>query len=221
MEQNKHGRIVIRLAIYLIGLCMLALGSTFTLKTGLGVACITASAASMSIATGWNLSVFIFLIYSAMITVQIFVLGKGKWWRVLLQMPVNVAFSLFLEWFGKLLDFQCEHLWQNLILMAVAPFISGTGLCLMVNMKMPPNPPDGLVYTISEVYGKNMGMVKNILDCTFVIIAVTVDLLSSGRLITVGIGTAFSMIFNGRAVALMNPILRPRLEKMAGLTEKA
>ena len=62
MEQSKHGRIVIRLAIYLFGLCMLALGSTFTLKTGLGVACITASAASMSIATGWNLSVFIFLI---------------------------------------------------------------------------------------------------------------------------------------------------------------
>ena len=91
----------------------------------------------------------------------------------------------------------------------------------MVNMKMPPNPPDGLVYTISEVYGKNMGMVKNILDSTFVIIAVTVDLLSSGHLNTVGIGTAFSMIFNGRAVALMNPILRPRLEKMAGLTEKA
>ena len=220
MKDRKYGPKLWRLAIYVCGLSLLALGSTINLKTGLGVACITASAASLSIATGWNLSVWIFLIYSVMITVQILILGRGKWWTVLLQMPVNVAFSLFLEWFGKLFDFHFEALWQNLLLMAVAPLVLGAGLCLMVNMQMPPIPPDGLVYTVSEAYGKDMGLVKNIVDAIFVAVAVTVDLLTSGHLNTVGIGTAFSMIFNGRAVALLNPILRPRLLELAGLAER-
>ena len=217
MERNKHGRLPCRLAIYLCGLGLLAFGTTLSTRTGLGVACITSAPAALSAATGWNLSVLVFLMYSVMITAQFLIKGKNRAWTDLLQLPVNMAFSLFLEWFGTLFTFHFEALWQNLLLMAVSPVILGTGVCLMVNMKMPPNPPDGLVYTVSEVYGKDMGLVKNLLDSTCVAIALAVDLIGSGRITTVGVGTVFSMIFIGRTVALFNRLFRVKIQTLAGL----
>ena len=126
-------------------------------------------------------------------------------------------FSALLEWSGSLITVHFEHLWQNLLLMAAGVALVGVGISMMVGMKIVPNPPDGLAHTVSEATGKDMGLIKNILDTTCVVIAVAADLLGSGRVTTVGVGTVYSMIFIGRTIAVFNRFFKGKMLRLAGL----
>ena len=203
--------------IYLVGLTILAVGTTFSTKTGLGVSCVTSAPYAISQVLGWNLSTMVFLIYAAMIVAQFIIKGKNRAWRDLLQFPVSIVFSALLEWSGSLIAVHFEHLWQNLLLMAAGVALVGVGISMMVGMKIVPNPPDGLAHTVSEATGKDMGLIKNILDTTCVVIAVTADLLGSGKITTVGLGTVYSMIFIGRTIAVFNRFFKVKMLRLAGL----
>ena len=89
---------------------------------------------------------------------------------------------------------------------------------MTVNMEISPNPPDGLVYAISEKTKKDMGLIKNILDISFVATAALIDLISSGKVTTVGIGTVYSMIFLGRTIYVVNRFFKKKMRALGGLT---
>ena len=55
------------------------------------------------------------------------------------------------------------------------------------------------------------------LDLVCVAIAVAVDLVFTGRLSSVGIGTFIVMVFTGRVVYVFNRFFRKKLVKLAGL----
>ena len=126
-------------------------------------------------------------------------------------------FSAFLEWFGTLFDLGFETLWQNLILLTLATVCIGVGAAIMVAMHMVPNPPDGVIYAVHMVTGRDMGLLKNLLDLLCVAIAAAVDLVFTGRLSSVGLGTVVVMVLTGRVVYAFNRLFRRRLRRLAGL----
>lgn len=125
--------------------------------------------------------------------------------------------SAFLEWFGALFDLRIESLWQNLLLLALATVCIGAGAAMMVAMHMVPNPPDGVIYAVHLVTGRDMGLLKNLLDLLCVAIAAAVDLVFTGRLTSVGLGTVVVMVLTGRVVYVFNRLFRRRLIRLAGL----
>lgn len=208
----------LRFLIYSVGLMILALGVTFSTKAGLGISPITA--VPYSIANAFPVipfSVSVFLVYAVMLAVQFAVKGKRREWRDLLQIPFSFVLSAFLEWFGALFDLRFESLWQNLLLLALATVCIGVGAAMMVAMHMVPNPPDGVIYAVHLVTGRDMGLLKNLLDLLCVAIAAAVDLVFTGRLTSVGLGTVVVMVLTGRVVYVFNRLFRRRLIRLAGL----
>ena len=208
---------VFRGAFYVTGEALTALGSTLSPKAGLGVSPPTAVPFAIYNGTGFKFSVMCFVVSSLMIVLQFILRGKNSRKRDLLQLPLNVMFSVFLEWFDTLFTLHPMLLWQKLLVMALSIVCTGSGVFLMVNMHLVPNPPDGLTQVLSEVLNKELGITKNLFDFTCVAIAVLVDILLNGRLLSIGLGTVVAMVFIGRTVSLLNHIFRGKLLALAGL----
>lgn len=202
---------------YLGGLMLTALGSVLSAKAGLGVSATMAIPFAVTNVTGIKLSVTCFVVSSLMIVAQFLILGKDSRKRDWLQFPLNVLFGLFLEWFGNLFSLAPAALWQKIAVMVCSILSTGTGVFLMVNMRLVPNPPDGLTHVLSEKMGKELGITKNIVDFTLVATALLLDLLTGGKIISVGIGTVMAMVFIGRTVSLWNRFLRRSVLAAAGL----
>jgi uncharacterized membrane protein YczE len=207
---------ILRFLIYLIGVNCMALGTTLNAKTGLGLGTITSLPNAASLWLGMRLSTAVLILYCLMILAQFWMKGRNRSWWDLLQLPTSFLFSAYLELFDRLpLDF--PHLWQNLLMMAAASCITGVGVSITVNMDIAPNPPDGLVYTASNILGRDMGLVKNVLDAVCVLGAVSIDLLCCGQLRSVGIGTVWAMIFIGRTVSVFNRLFKKKIRRLVGL----
>ena len=216
---SKYNMYFFRGGIYAVGLILLSMGITLSTKTGLGVSTVTSIPYAISRAFDLNFSMMVFVVYGIFVAIQFLLKGKNRRWLDLLQLPVSIAFSAFLQWFGTLLPLQFDALWQNLIMMVFAIVFTGVGIFMMVNMELVPNPPDGLTQAISMAIKKDMGFAKNVLDLGCVAVALMVDLLFSRALVSVGIGTILSMIFIGRVVAVFGHRFREPMRKMAGIEQ--
>ena len=207
--------------IYVVGILILALGIVLTTKTGLGISPITSLPFAISTASGIPMSVMVFIVYACALALQFLIRGKNYRIKDLLQLPMSLFFSVFLDLyeraFNAIFTVAFDKLWQNLLLLAVAIVLCGVGLFMMISMRLVVNPPDGLFQTISEVYHKDLGLVKNIMDISFVLTTIAVDLIFSGRLVSVGLGTVIAMIFIGRTVGLCNRLFRKKVCALAGI----
>ena len=206
-----------RFIIYLLGLPMIAVGITLSTKAGLGLTTIASFPYAISQALHVNYAVTTFLVYIVTIILQFIIKGRDRQWRDLFQLPVNLVFSSFLAWFGTLIPIHFEVFWQNLLLSVVSVVMIAVGAAMMVNMRLAPNPPDGLAHAMSIAMKKDLGTAKNLLDFIFVALAALIDLLFHKRLVSVGIGTVIAMVLMGRVIYVFNRLFKERILRMAGL----
>lgn len=195
-----------RWLIYSGGMAVLALGITLNTKTGLGVSPIISVAYSVSQIFSLNFGDMTFLLYILFVAVQLALRDKGERAATLLQIVVSLIFSRLLNLCDALLpyDSRSHSLFANLLLLAAAIILTGLGIAMTINMRLFPNPGDGIVQAITDKIGKDQGMTKNIFDIGCVCATAVVGLCFGGKIIGIGIGTIAAMIGVGRAVALFN-----------------
>lgn len=88
---------------------------------------------------------------------------------------------------------------------------------MSLNMRLIPNPGDGIVQAIADHMSKSVGLVKNIFDLCCITVTACIGLIFSGHLIGIGIGTILAMIGVGRTMAVFNYILYEKMNKLAGI----
>jgi len=208
-----------RWLIYALGMAVLALGITLNTKTGLGVSPIISVAYCVSQTFSWNFGDMTFLLYVLFVLVQLALRDRGEWLATLLQIVVSLIFSRLLNLFDLLIPYSSgEHgLAANMVLLLAAIFLTGLGITMTVNMRLIPNPGDGIVQAIAEKIGRGQGFTKNVFDIGCVCTTVAVGLLCAGRVIGIGVGTVAAMIGVGRAVALVNHFFKDKMLTAAGL----
>ena len=209
---------IYRGGIYLLGVVLLILGITFNVKAGLGVSPITSISFSPSEIWGISLGITTFGVYCILTVVQIIVVGRlrpTEW----LQLPASVGFSALLDYFLKIIPYDCasESFLLNCSIMIVSIVLTGAGVALMANMQLLLTPADGVVYTLAWRVGREMGLVKNIVDVACVMLTCLFGLVFAGEIVGIGIGTLVAMIGTGRVIALVNKFGRERMRRMAGL----
>ncbi|HBO20074.1 MAG TPA: hypothetical protein DHU87_07670 [Ruminococcus sp.] len=202
-----------------MGLVILAAGITMNIKTGLGVSTIISVPFAISSIWNVNFSLVTFATYALFVVIEMIIKGSDRTVIDWLQIPFSIVFSLLLNMFSKLLDFNFGHLWQNTLYLAAAIICTGSGMSMMIAMKFVPNPADGLAQAIGKAFGKNMGFGKNILDASCVAIACVIGLLFDKRIIGIGIGTVAAMLLVGRCVAVFDHFFKDRMKSAAGLAE--
>lgn len=220
---------VCRVLFYLAGLLILAFGIILNTKTGLGVSPIISVAFGVSTILNANFGNMTFLWYAAFVVVEIFLhiamtkrseeSGKSRVKDLkkavaadVLQIPLSILITRFMNLFSEMIpDFEIDcagtfagSFAGRLLLLIIAIILTGVGAALSLDMRIVPNPGDGIVQALSDFFGKNVGFVKNCFDTFCICLTIVLSFVCAGRVIGIGIGTVLAVIGVGRVIALFN-----------------
>ena len=215
--ENKNNSWFWRILFYSIGIVVLSIGITLNTKSGLGVSPIISIPFSIANILNLNFAAITFIVYVAFVLIQFIIKGKNRNWTDILQIPFSLLFSVLINYFGEILNFNFTTVWQNLLLLFAAIIVTAIGAAMMVNMKLIPNPADGLAQAIGDILKKDLGFAKNTLDMSCVITTCLIGLILAGEIVAIGIGTVIAMIGVGRVIAIFNKIFKENMDRLAGL----
>ena len=227
---------IIRWALYLLGLVLLAFGLTLNTKMGLGVSSIMTIPVTVSEIWQLNLGDVTLALYILFIAIEMALhihmerkAGAKKLGMRLvmdaLQLPLSLVFTRVINLVSGWLPMFSEaysdsfwgSFWGRVIGLLAAIVITGVGAGTSLNMRLVPNPGDGIVQTLAEATGKSVGFTKNWFDILNVCIALVVGLIFTGGLVGVNVGTILAAIGIGRVIALLNRLFGDKMGKAAGL----
>ena len=217
MVKTHHPlRFLGRFLFYAAGLVILCIGIILNTKTGLGVAPVNSLPYLCSEITPLSLGQTTTILYLICIAVQC-ILKRKLSLLVLLQFPLSYVFGLLVDFFNSLLDVvHPSSLPAALFWLAVAIACIALGVVMAVGMDLVPNPPDGMVQTLSQALGKEFGLTKNIFDLTMVSLSILGGLIFPHRIIGIGVGTVLSALLVGRLAALFRKLLSGIMSKLRG-----
>ena len=216
MKQNKN-QLLCRAAIYGVGVIILAIGVASMARSTLGLLPVSAPPFGLSKVLGASFSTVLFLHYCLLVGIEFLVKGKNREMRDLLQLPFSLVFSTLVGAFESLIAVNPVFWWQKGILLVIGILCTGIGISMSVQMKVVPNPADGLMLGISTRFHKDSGTAKNILDLLLVAAAFLIDILFGKIFTSVGIGTVAAMILVGRVIYVFNRLFLTKMKQAAGL----
>ena len=200
---------IYRAIFYIAGLLILALGIVLNTKSGLG---------------GLNFGNATFGLYAVFVAVEIMLhlirrpegsllltLGKD-----VLQLPLCLVFTRFMNLFSVLLPEPDGFLPQLLVLIA-GIILTGIGAAMSLNMRVIPNPGDGIVQAIADFVRKPVGITKNCFDLFDVCLTAVICLAAGHKVIGIGLGTVLAVLGVGRVIALFNHLFMKKMDALAGL----
>jgi uncharacterized membrane protein YczE len=194
--------------VYCIGLIVLALGIILNTKTGLGVSPIISIPYSISKIWKVNLGNATLCIYILCVFGQFLLRGKKFHSFDLLQIPMSFVFSKVINLFNDIIVINFSSLYLNVLLLIVAIMLTGLGVVMTVEMNFIPNAADGLTQALAYRLDIKLGLSKNIIDMSSVLITIVIGLLSVGQVVGIGFGTLMAVIGVGRAIALVKLLFR-------------
>ena len=218
---------VCRALFYILGLLILAMGLTLNTKAGLGVSPIISVSYSVSQIYQLNFGNTTLFLYCVFVVVELILHGVRKNGKLvllmdLLQIPLSLIFTRFLNLFGGLLPSFSSDSWQDqfplrLLVLVLAIVCTGVGASMSLSMRLVPNPGDGIVQTIADCIGKPVGFTKNCFDLFNITITITLGLVLAGHLVGVGIGTVLAVIGVGRMIALFQHLAGRKIAALSGM----
>lgn len=227
-------KMIARLIIYVSGLLILALGIILNTKAGLGVSPIISVSYSISRIANINFGNMTFILYGVFVLVE-FVLHTIIWIRSnkqrnlkkmllmdALQIPLSFFFTRFMNLFSSYIpDFSKDlhnTIWETIpariVILLIAIILTGIGAAMSLDMRIVPNPGDGIVQAMSDFVGKDVGLVKNCFDLFNICLTITLCMIFVGHIVGIGIGTVIAVIGVGRVIALFNYIFMKKFIKL-------
>lgn len=224
-----------RFIFYVVGLLILALGLTLNTKAGLGVSPIISVSFSISEISGYNFGNMTLVLYCVFVVIQLLVHlhgglksshARASLKVVLLmdflQIPLSIVFTRFLNVFAAAIPdlsslglAPAAELSIRFAILICAIVCTGIGAAMSLNMRIIPNPGDGIVQTIADAIHKNVGFTKNLFDLTNIAITVSLSLIFTGHIVGVGVGTILAMIGVGRTIAVFNHFTYSKMHTLA------
>lgn len=240
MTKNKT---IMRVIFYVVGLLVLALGIILNTKSGLGVSPIISVSYSISTILNINFGNMTFVLYGIFVVLEV-ILHIIKYVRMpkkmskqdnealepaihksiylvilmdLLQLPLSLVFTRFMNLFSAWIPAPSENVIAQFACLLGGIIFTGIGAAMSLNMRIIPNPGDGIVQAIADCIGKSVGFTKNCFDLFNICITISVGLLFAHRLIGVGIGTVIAVLGVGRVIALFNHMFMDKMIAAAGV----
>lgn len=202
-----------RWSIFIIGMNILAIGIILNTKSLLGVGAINTIPYALSNILNISLGTMTTTVYIVFIMIQLILIRKIDI-QIMMQLPFSFIFGFFIDFYDSLLDIQPDTIYMQFTLLTLAIILTALGAYLMIKGNIVLNSADGIVYTISQVYQKDFGLVKNIFDIVSIILTSIVCLTMKGYIVGIGIGTVLSAVFIGRCVTLYQNIENRILHKI-------
>lgn len=208
----KNKRIFLRLMIYMVGAFILGLGIVLCVKSEMGVSPINSIPYVITYIAPLSLGTLSICFYLVNIILQL-VLSERKYYiGIFLQLPVSLLFGVVIDlWDGWLPA--AETMGMRMLCLCGSLFFTAFGIMLIVAMHLVPDPPTGSVQAITRASKKKMGTIKNVYDCSCVVISLLISLLGTHEVIGFGIATIVSAVCVGRILAVLQRTVGTWLKK--------
>lgn len=229
-------KLMIRWVYYLVGMAVLAVGLTLNTKTGLGVSAIMSIPFAISEIWTLDFGNVTLVVYIVFIAVQMLLhlclrkkfSGRKPWMTLLLdvlQLPLSLGFTRIINLVSRLIPMLSEAYPDSfmgsfvgrVLVLLLAVILTGVGAAMTLNMRIVPNPGDGIIQVLAEATGKKVGVTKNWFDILNVCINLILGFVMTGGIVGVGLGTIVAALGVGRVIALFNRICGTRMKAAAGL----
>lgn len=189
--------------LYIVGLVLLATGLVLNTKTGWGAAPIASLPYYFSMKTGIRYGNLTLIEYACLVIAQFIIKGHDRKLRDLLQIVYSLVFTQLLN----LLSFipsTGDLLSCKILYLAGANVLAGFGSAMILSTHWITNPADSFVAAIAARTNRDIGLIKNIVDLSFVLATVFCSLFFSHRIQGVGIGTIITIFGLGRVIWFYN-----------------
>jgi len=190
--------------VYLLGLMVMALGIMLMKKAVLGITPVSSVPLSLSEAIpalsfgAWT------TVFQVACTVAVIIVEGKITIKNLLLFPMSIIFGMFLDAVAVLMTFKVATLLGRYGILVFGIFVESFGIATVNKVDLMLPSPDTLIRSVSYRVHMDYPLVKNIGDCIWIAIAVTIELTSIHKLQAVYIGTVVAAILMGRFIKFWN-----------------
>ena len=203
-----------RLFVYLLGLLLLALGSTFSILAGIGVSPVTSLPYGLALITNVSVGVTTVIANIVFILIQAILLKQIEWKNFFLQLIISTIFGSFMDlavWLTKGLP-EANSIWLIIIYLIVSLIIVSMALLFYFTAKLPMMPYDALTHVIAEKWSIAFSKAKITSDMLNVVLTLVLCLLFIHSFGAIGIGTFIAAYAIGKIVGLFLHKFQPQLK---------
>lgn len=204
---DRSRSIIIRYALFLIGLFVASVGVAFSTKAGLGTSPVSAIPYSVSlINTSLSFGGWLNLLSISQITIQVIILRNNcKYIEVIIQ--VVLAFL-----YGYMTNFSCylinrievgSYLVQFLF-MILSCFVLAFGIWIQLMANVAMLPGEAMNRAISQVTGQKYENIKILFDILYILVSAVICLIWIGELQGVREGSVIAAILVGTIIKWYN-----------------
>ncbi|MCD8331573.1 MAG: DUF6198 family protein [Oscillospiraceae bacterium] len=190
-----------RTGMFLVGVCVSALGVALASKSDLGVTPLSLPAYVLSHAFPLSMGQFLILQHAAFLLIQALLLGREFRLSSLLQLPLAIVY-------GEMTDlalwclggFEAASYAARLALCAAGIVVTGAGVFLMVSAGVLVLAGEGLSLAIAHRTGQAFSTVKIAVDCGLLVLSAGMSLILLGYIEGIREGTVAAAVLVGLVV---------------------
>ena len=214
MKTTTPAKLAARLAIYCLGLLILAFGIALAVNSNLGVSPVSSLPYVVSQIVGISLGTCTILVYICYILLQMVISRKFQP-ALLLQLVFSTIFGWFVDGAKWVLgDFCLPGYLGQLVMLAASILLIGFSLVLYIDVQLAPMPAEGLVGCLSGKLGKPFSSMKTLVDCSSVLIGAVLSLVFLGKLVGIREGTILTALLVGKMMGLLRKSIAPLIQKI-------
>ncbi|MEG2144933.1 MAG: DUF6198 family protein, partial [Oscillospiraceae bacterium] len=176
--QTKNGGLLIKRIAYVLGLFLLALGVSVSIKSNLGVSPVNSLPYAISQVLGVDMGIVTTLTFLSYILLQFLLLRKEFKAKSLLQIICSIVFGYFVSFTNRLFTFSTpDSMALKLLLSVGSIFLIAMGMTLYLFADLIPMPSEGFMLAVCEKTGFAFHRIKVVFDCSVVTAAAGISFL--------------------------------------------
>ena len=210
MKSELHKKIreenyAIRFLVYIVGLFIMTLGISLSVKSNLGVSPVSSIPYTITCITGLEMGKATILFHIVLVVMQILILRKAFQMKNLLQVVVGVIFGYFTTFSNYLFSFlpTPEHKTVRLLMMLGSTVLIAVGIFFYLPADIVPLAGEGAMKAVSDTTHIAFNKVKVGFDISMVIISLISCLVALGTLGSVGVGTIIAAVLVGSVLGVI------------------
>lgn len=202
----KEENYAVRLVIYLIGLFIMTLGVSMSVKSNLGVSPVSSIPYTITCITGLEMGKATILFHIVLVALQILILRKAFKIKNLLQVVVGVVFGYYTTFSNYLFSFLStpDNIIVRMMLMLGSTVLIAVGIFFYLPADIIPLAGEGAMKAVSDKTHIIFNKVKIGFDVTMVLISLVACLIVLKAFGSVGIGTVVAAVLVGAILGVIN-----------------
>lgn len=201
----KHQTIGQRLGFYFLGLFIMTIGISLSVKSNLGVSPISSIPYTMTVVWGIEMGKATIILHVFLVLLQIIILRRRFQCRQLFQVAVGVVFGYFTTFCNWLVTFlpNATNFGVQLLLSVLSIVCIAIGIFFYMPTNLIPLAGEGIMGVIADAAQIAFPKVKMATDSTMVILSLITCLLLVHGLGSVGLGTILAAVLVGMTLNLI------------------